>query len=723
MKKRTMKNIAACTAVFLLFTSVSLAPASAAGASAAKPQRVGQMKVSGNYVSMEENAALLKASGSALRRSSSTLPARFDLRNDSGTARVTSVKSQGVDGTCWAFGALSSAESSLLTQMAGNGTRYSSVGQASSVVDFSERQLAWFAFHGANSSAVSAYAGGDTFTTSQNTYAAGGARFISVPTLARWYGCAAESDLPYQKNSSGSLMSVSGTAAQTISRAHLQNAVYLPEPVQSSGIDTAALTAIKQCIKSSGAISVGYHSPESDAENSRYYNSSTAAYYCSTDCASNHEVTIVGWDDNYARTNFNASNRPAKNGAWIVKNSWGTGSSNRVGSDGYFYLSYYDRSFSEPTSFQTESLSSYSSSNTSHIYSDVYQYDGVGLGGSWYTLDTPTYFANTFTARSDGTLQAVSAYAEASNSTITVDVYVNSSSSNPTSGTHTASLKCSKNYAGYYTIDLGSQAVGLKKGQTFSVVESSSFQYNGTHYVMLYETGRSLGGTSVKVSCSSGQSAMSFDNSNWTDMSAACNFNCDGSVAGNAAIKAFTTSSTTKAATPTGMESTKTLAVSCDYTFTLKTDAVPTCTSSNADVVTISIVKRDAATGLTTFDVYARGLPGSSAVVTVNADGKSQSCTVTLVKRPFHSDTTVNFTKQIGQSYCFTITPDNPSDVPSYSAGNGSILATAVTSAPTTANGQKTYYFKFTCIGTGCSGLYVTMNGTPYRVFYCNVVA
>jgi len=37
----------------------------------------------------------------------------------------------------------------------------------------------------------------------------------------------------------------------------------------------------------------------------------------------NHSVNIVGWDDNYAATNF--STPPPGNGAYIVKNSWGTG--------------------------------------------------------------------------------------------------------------------------------------------------------------------------------------------------------------------------------------------------------------------------------------------------------------------------------------------------------------------------------------------------------------
>lgn len=51
-----------------------------------------------------------------------------------------------------------------------------------------------------------------------------------------------------------------------------------------------------------------------------------------------HGVVIIGWDDNYSRNNFNSSNRPNNNGAWLILNSWGT----NWGNKGTAWVSYED---------------------------------------------------------------------------------------------------------------------------------------------------------------------------------------------------------------------------------------------------------------------------------------------------------------------------------------------------------------------------------------------
>ena len=54
-------------------------------------------------------------------------------------------------------------------------------------------------------------------------------------------------------------------------------------------------------------------------------NNATGSIYCKSTILEpiDHAVTIIGWDDNYSKDNFNTNQQPTTNGAWIIKNSWG----------------------------------------------------------------------------------------------------------------------------------------------------------------------------------------------------------------------------------------------------------------------------------------------------------------------------------------------------------------------------------------------------------------
>lgn len=93
---------------------------------------------------------------------------------------------------------------------------------------------------------------------------------------------------------------------------------------------------IKEYILSNGAVYVEFY-----ADKPAGYNYSTAAFYTNEYYSTNHAVAVVGWDDNYSVSNFKSGNRPTENGAWLVKNSWGTIS----GDNGYCWISYEDTSF------------------------------------------------------------------------------------------------------------------------------------------------------------------------------------------------------------------------------------------------------------------------------------------------------------------------------------------------------------------------------------------
>ena len=58
----------------------------------------------------------------------------------------------------------------------------------------------------------------------------------------------------------------------------------------------------------------------------------------------NHAVVIVGWDDNYDKSNF--LQKPKNNGAFLVRNSWGTND------HGYYWVSYEDNQLYQHIQFK-----------------------------------------------------------------------------------------------------------------------------------------------------------------------------------------------------------------------------------------------------------------------------------------------------------------------------------------------------------------------------------
>lgn len=96
--------------------------------------------------------------------------------------------------------------------------------------------------------------------------------------------------------------------------------------------------SIKEHIMNYGAVTSMTYSQVA----SQYLNTSSEypSYYCDDpNAVANHQITIIGWDDNYAVTNFNENNRPSNPGAYLVLNSYGK---TDVYKDGCYYISYED---------------------------------------------------------------------------------------------------------------------------------------------------------------------------------------------------------------------------------------------------------------------------------------------------------------------------------------------------------------------------------------------
>ena len=389
-------------------------------------------------------------------------PAYFDLRTQN---KLTPIRNQGSCGSCWSFATYGSLESFLMP------------GES---CDFSENNLK--NLHGFDIASCS-----------------GGNRTMSAAYLARWSGPVSEADDPYGSTSR------TGLTPQK----HVQDIIYLPNRASVMDNDT-----IKQAVMDYGAVYTTYY------HNNTYYKSSTAAYYYNGTSQANHAVAIVGWDDSYSATNFNTP--PPGNGAFIIRNSWGT----YWGKAGYFYLSYYDSRLgkTENAVFTAEPATNYDT---------IYQYDPLGwIANTGYGGNT-AWFANVFTATSGSNIAAASWYTAALNSTYELYIYLNPTNGPMNTSGPAAQVSGTMTWAGYHTVKL-STSVPVSAGQRFSVVVKMSTP--GYGYPIPLE--RPYSGYASAATASAGQSYISSSGTSWSDVTSSYPNS-------NVCLKAFASNSST----------------------------------------------------------------------------------------------------------------------------------------------------------------------------------
>ena len=413
-----------------------------------------------------------------------------------------SIRDQGSYGACWAFSAIAAVEYSLAKQ-----------GLATTDVDQAERQLAYFFYNRkgitdplGNTTGDYTEAVEDSTPQSSSYLDNGGNGLYAMWHLLGWCGTTEESEAPYS-----TLLSDYLTYANDYdtfrakydldsSLAYGSDSYHVQDVEITSGDD---IEGIKQMVYENGAVSMSYY------ESGSYCNNATNAYYCPYSFDTNHAVTIVGWDDNYSVSNFKASHRPSSDGAWLVRNSWGTYSRN----DGYFWLSYEDAPFCNDNVF------SYTAASADN-FDNNYQYDG-SCSYAWSTEEEELSYANVYTAKAnDGGKELLSAVGFGTysyNVDYSIQIYTDlTDPEDPTSGTPrlTNPVRGTLEMAGYHTIDLG-EDIELESGETFAVVVTPSA---GT--AMAVDTSYPTSWIVFVASSEAGQSFCGSAETGWADESA-----------------------------------------------------------------------------------------------------------------------------------------------------------------------------------------------------------
>jgi len=379
-------------------------------------------------------------------------PASYDLRTSAG---VTAVRDQDDCGSCWTFATFASMESYL--KFVKGSTR-----------DFAEQDMnANHGFYWAECE--------------------GGNHSMSTAVLARWRGPFNEADVPYPYTSFGNIQAATA-------QKHVQDVWFLPDRTSYT-----ANTTIKNAIMANGAIYTTFY------WNPTYYNATKRSYCCPGAYDSNHAVAIIGWNDNYAKSNF--KNVPAGNGAFLIRNSWGTS----WGNSGYFWMSYYDHSLGDFTQFLN--------AEPTTVLDKIYQYDPYGWINSWGFGDNVAYGANIFTASTAANhnkIKGVSFYTPVPNSTISILIYKNTTGTNPTSGTKVgATVTKTIAHAGYNTVRFTSPYV-VTAGKKFSVV----VKFTTPGYIYPIPVEQYWDNYAEKVTALNGQSFLGHTVSSWIDMNA-----------------------------------------------------------------------------------------------------------------------------------------------------------------------------------------------------------
>lgn len=265
----------------------------------------------------------------------------------------------------------------------------------------------------------------------------GGSYIVTMSYLISWMGPVTEEMDPFD-----------GESAEG-----LEPCVHVQEIRLS---DPKDYEAIKRFVYLYGGVeSALYMDFEESVTESDYYNQEKKSFCYTGTEISNHDIVIVGWDDNYPAENFVGD--ISQNGAFLCQNSWGE----EFGDQGIFYVSYEDVNIGGYGV-------TYSRVDTTDNYDQIFQSDLCGYTAQIGYMQESCWFANAYTAEENIYVRAAGFYATGKSTEY--EIYAVPKFEGKSSLKERRYI-CNGFFedAGYYTVDFP-EAIAVEAGNDFAIV-------------------------------------------------------------------------------------------------------------------------------------------------------------------------------------------------------------------------------------------------------------
>eukprot|EP00833_Pecoramyces_ruminatium_P015271 jgi/Orpsp1_1/1189303/evm.model.d7180000070992.1 len=149
----------------------------------------------------------------------------------------------------------------------------------------------------------------------------------------------------------------------------------------------------------------------------------------------------------------------------VGENEWG------IDGTGFFYLSYYDKTLKNPTSYDFSLVELVK--NEEGVINTIDQHDLMPSLENWkhaFNIKNEVAMSNVFTPGKDELLEGISTYVFVPNLTVEYEVYkLNNNYANPTDGTLAASGSQNIEYAGFHLLELETP-VQIGSNESYSIV-------------------------------------------------------------------------------------------------------------------------------------------------------------------------------------------------------------------------------------------------------------